>query len=157
MTTDFMITTHSGYLARSIKPSEELKKRRVKEKLEIERRYWFKRGIDWKVVTEHELPRTKIRNIEWICSGNDFAKLIQDKKVEQECRELFLEMYCGGKSTVAAIAMHVEHMLGLEKGVGIALFKLLIRDGLIAVDLNKQINLTEPRREECNGTEYFCK
>ena len=48
-------------------------------------------------------------------------------------------------------------MHGLEKGAGIALFKLLIRDGLIAVDLNKQINLTEPRREECNGTEYFCK
>ena len=55
------------------------------------------------------------------------------------------------------IVMHVENMHGLEKGVGIALFKLLIRDGLIAVDLNKQINLTEPRCEEYNGTEYFCK
>lgn len=157
MTTDFLITTYNGYLARSIKPSEALKKRRVKEKLEIERRYWLKRGIDWKVVTENELPRTRIRNIEWIYSGNDFSELIHNKKVEQECKELFMEMYYGGKSAVAAIAIHVENIHGLEKGVGIALFKLLIRDGLIAVDLNKQINLTEPRNEEYNGTEYFCK
>jgi len=27
----------------------------VLEKLEIERRYWFKQGIDWKIITENEL------------------------------------------------------------------------------------------------------
>lgn len=157
MTTDFLITTHSGYFARSIKPSEELKKRRVKEKLEIERRYWFKRGIDWKVVTENELPRTKIRNIEWLCSGSDFNRLLYNKELEQECKVLFMEMYCSGNYAVAVIAMHVENIYSFEKGAGIALFKLLVQDGLIAVDLNKKINLAESKHEGCNGTKYFCK
>ena len=94
-------------------------------------------------MTEHELPRTKIRNIEWIYSGNDFN--LQKYSVPLHSSRLgSVRLICLFKST----AISPENMHGLEKGVGIALFKLLIRDGLIAVDLNKQINLTEPRRAQ---------
>jgi len=55
LTCDFMITTLKGQKARTIKMSSELTNKRVLEKLEIERRYWFKQGIDWKIITENEL------------------------------------------------------------------------------------------------------
>ena len=45
MTSDFMITVNGGLTARAVKPTSELAKRRVREKLEIERRYWERRGI----------------------------------------------------------------------------------------------------------------
>jgi len=37
-----------------IKPSKDLKKKRVIEKFEIERAYYETKGIDWGIVTEKE-------------------------------------------------------------------------------------------------------
>lgn len=67
LTCDFMISMKNGGLrARTVKRSSELTNRRTLEKLEIERRYWSRLGIDWKIATEFELPVRKIRNIEWL-------------------------------------------------------------------------------------------
>lgn len=56
LTTDFLITVNGGYVARAIKPKTELQKLRVREKLEIERRYWLKRNVEWRIITEDEIP-----------------------------------------------------------------------------------------------------
>ena len=39
----------------SVKPSGELEKRRVLEKLEIERTYWERRSVEWQLVTEGQV------------------------------------------------------------------------------------------------------
>lgn len=52
-------------LARAIKPSAELAKPRILEKLEIERRYWVEGGIDWRVLTEKEIPIAMTTAIFW--------------------------------------------------------------------------------------------
>lgn len=68
MTTDFFITIYENgqtkEIARTIKPAIKLDEKRVIEKFEIERRYWTAKGIDWGIVTEHEIPRTLINNLE---------------------------------------------------------------------------------------------
>ena len=51
---------NGGYVVRAIKPKTELQKLRVREKLEIERRYWLKRKVAWRIVTEDEIPNTKM-------------------------------------------------------------------------------------------------
>lgn len=60
MTTDFLLDVLVGNTtaqqARSVKPAEQLSKPRTLEKLEIERRYWQVRGVDWGIVTEYEIP-----------------------------------------------------------------------------------------------------
>jgi len=48
LTSDFLITTPSGEMVRSIKKKKDLDNLRVREKLELERRYWAKYGVDWK-------------------------------------------------------------------------------------------------------------
>ena len=63
LTTDFLITVNGGYVVRAIKPKTELQKLRVREKLEIERRYWLKRNVEWRIVTEDEIPNTKMQMI----------------------------------------------------------------------------------------------
>lgn len=47
----------------SVKPSGELEKRRVLEKLEIERTYWERRSVEWQLVTEQELPKVMVDNL----------------------------------------------------------------------------------------------
>ena len=82
-----MISTKSGLKARTIKCSSELSKRRTIEKLEIERRYWQRMGIDWKVVTEHDMSIVKIRNIEWLHP----ASLLLDVPAENILSDIMLD------------------------------------------------------------------
>lgn len=145
MTTDFLITVNGVYIARAIKPKSELQKSRVKEKLEIERRYWLKRDVEWKIITEDEIPCTKVRNIEWLCCGSEFNELVSDGDLAQRCEEIFMEMYVHEKCPVITIIHHIEQSYGLNKGTGIALFKQLVHNKSIELDLNKQINLTEQK------------
>jgi hypothetical protein len=63
MTTDFLVTAGGRDFARSVKPARELEDPRVIEKLAIEQAYWEERNVDWKIVTEDELPQTLVENI----------------------------------------------------------------------------------------------
>jgi hypothetical protein len=70
MTTDFVIDVvrdgHIDQIARAVKPAKELDNVRVIEKLEIERRYWLEKGVDWAIVTEKEILRSLSENISWV-------------------------------------------------------------------------------------------
>lgn len=142
MTSDFLITTENGLVARAIKPTKELKKARVREKLEIERRYWKRRGIEWRLVTENEIPKTKVRNIQWLYSGQNLHDLIPDDELCNRCKETFVELYNRGSYPIMVILTYIEHDFKLKAGSGIAAFKSLVCEKKIALDLNKEINLT---------------
>jgi hypothetical protein len=68
MTTDFVLTCliddEEIDFARTFKPAGELESVRTLEKFEIERLYWDDQGVNWGIVTERELPRTLIQNME---------------------------------------------------------------------------------------------
>lgn len=82
MTTDLVVyyrTQEGGErrIARSVKRSEDIeatlaspqRQRSVKrtiEKLEIERRYWSERGVDWAILTQLDLSETRTRTIEML-------------------------------------------------------------------------------------------
>ncbi len=70
MTTDFVVTVGQSIgiteQARTVKPKEKLSSVRVLEKLEIERRYWQRRGISWGIVTESEISKVFADNVAWI-------------------------------------------------------------------------------------------
>jgi hypothetical protein len=70
LTTDFLVTIKREnkiiVVARSIKPFSQLEDERTVEKLEIEREYWEKKGIEWALVTEKEIPKHYAKNIQWL-------------------------------------------------------------------------------------------
>lgn len=70
LTCDFLITTHNGLVARTIKNSKDLGNSRTLEKLEIERRYWKAYNVEWRIVTENEIPIEKAKHVEWIYTAN---------------------------------------------------------------------------------------
>jgi hypothetical protein len=71
MTTDLLVARqHEGGSiceARAIKYESELKRPRVLEKLEIERRYWKRRNIDWGIIRECDIHQPLIDNIRQHC------------------------------------------------------------------------------------------
>ncbi|MDQ8181888.1 TnsA endonuclease N-terminal domain-containing protein [Pelagicoccus sp. SDUM812005] len=76
MTTDFLLTKSDGSLqARTVKYTNDLKKRRSLEKLELERLYWLDRKIDYKIVTERTINTTLARNVEWILAKKTKSSL----------------------------------------------------------------------------------
>ena len=70
LTTDFLLTRRIvdklSYLAVAVKPSEELRKHRVLEKLEIERLWWESLGVEWKLATELNISSLVAGNLAWI-------------------------------------------------------------------------------------------
>jgi hypothetical protein len=77
MTTDFLVTYGEGgeEVAYQVKPSAELSRRRVAEKLDLERAYWGRRGIAFRLITEREVPVRAAEALDWIRAYRDPADL----------------------------------------------------------------------------------
>jgi len=70
LTTDFLLTRRilgkTSYMAIAVKPSEELRKYRVLEKLEIERLWWESLGVEWTLVTKLNISSVVAGNLAWV-------------------------------------------------------------------------------------------
>ena len=125
MTSDFYLETRQGAVVMSVKPSSELGKPRVREKLEIERRYWVMRGVQWNVMTENEINRTKAHNIEWLAQAKDLTVFGLSETMQKNCCEYFLESYHTACSKLAVLFKEVEMAFGLIAGMGLNIYKHL--------------------------------
>lgn len=145
ITTNFLLTMkdpkgRETYIARTIKNTSELKRKITWEKLEIERRYWSQKNIDWKVITEKELPRQLAKNLEWV--RETLFEVEMDKKFLS--MELFRELNQNGDQNVTSILKSFDKQKQLNKGSGLFLFRYLIAKKEIQVDMYKEINLSLP-------------
>jgi len=126
LTCDFMITTERGLKARTIKLSTELRDKRVLEKLEIERRYWEIVGIEWRVVTENEIPLRKVRNIEWLHASNsppdEIVILLSDNNFLYELKEVYNQT----QHSLYLTSQWLENKYALADGIGLQVIRYLI-------------------------------
>ncbi|MCM1561721.1 MAG: TnsA endonuclease N-terminal domain-containing protein [Butyrivibrio sp.] len=148
LTSDFLITTRQGTVARSVKLAKDLDNPRVCEKLEIERQYWKNQGVEWRLVTENEISRVKARNIEWLFSGSPLEEVICEDEKRNQSMEYFLSLYEDMSVRFPDMLMEVEQNFGLREGAGICIFKALVRYRKILLEMEKPINLSEPRERD---------
>ena len=120
MTCDFMITTEHGLKARTIKNTSDLKNNRTLEKLEIERRYWDVLGIDWRIVTEHEIDFQKAKHIEWLYTAAILPKHLADRQY----REAILDRL--ENASIQQTATWFDEEYGCPVGSGLYLIKHLM-------------------------------
>ena len=125
LTSDFYVETKQGAAAIAVKPSSELGKLRVREKLEIERRYWTRRGIDWCIMTENEINRTKANNIEWLAQARDLGVFGLSESMQNTGCEYFMELYYDGQHPLISLFKSVEETIGLIAGMGLNIYKHL--------------------------------
>lgn len=145
LTSDFVITTKEGLCVRTVKEKNQLEERRVIEKLEIERRYWAARNVDWKIVTEEGIDFQKARNLEWLRKGSYLAEMIPAGNSEAEVLEYFLRLYEQTSLAVCEIAALTEMAFALDAGTGILAYQQLISGKKIEVDLSLPMDTVSAR------------
>lgn len=145
MTTDFVVTVGKDGRdvdqARTLKYRDDLCSKRTLEKLEIERRYWEERGVDWKIVTDREIPADLAKNVEWI---HQYRDLDNFTTLPELCvRQIIstLSVLVERRNTILRdITMETDDRLGLEPGTSLALVRYLIATRRWRVDMNRPIN-----------------
>ena len=153
MTTDFLITTPEGLLARTIKETEALSDHRVLEKFAIEQAYWKRHAVDWKIVTEKQIDFEKSSKIQWLYYGQSLEELVPDLRKQDCILAAFLEMYETSGLPLPDAVEIIETCHTLPPGGGMAAFKKLIILGLIHLDLSRRIDPAgmHCRKEHING------
>ncbi|MEI6558405.1 MAG: TnsA endonuclease N-terminal domain-containing protein [Rhodospirillaceae bacterium] len=151
MTTDLVVDVIRGdrlvTLARTIKPSTELAKSRILEKLEIERRYWIEQGIDWGIMTEKEIPMTIVGSILWVHGFGYLDNLSQhysgyyEEKAERIRRELPLRP---GQHTIRQFCEEMDSLLNMDAGEALFLIRHLLATKSIRCDMNQALDDTLP-------------
>ena len=145
MTSDFLITTPDGLCVRSVKETKDLARIRVREKLEIERRYWKERGVDWKIVTEEQIDFQKARNIEWMRKARGYPDMMPEDADTESILAFFQELYEGSSLSIAQIARATEEAFLLEKGAGLLTYQYLIMKKRLRVDLSLPMDIVTAR------------
>ena len=155
MTTDFVITTKQGDVARSVKLLSELEKPRVQEKFAIERLYWERRGVEWRIVTEEEIDFQKARNLEWVYRSWHYPQMLPKGVRSEDVTSLFLELFESTSLPVTEIAGITEDTFGLEAGLGLTTFQyLLLRKKISTVDLSAPLDLVSVRLNAGKGGKF---
>ena len=149
LTTDFLLTVKLNnkhvLLARTFKETQELDDSRVCELFEIERRYWKVRGVDWGIITEKQIPRTFVDNIEWLDSAYNaiFKDLsLQDIYDISEMLKHYLAKMEGRQIRQVCTSLDLD--MNLEVGTSLTLLRRLIAQKQIIVDMNTPIRGTSP-------------
>lgn len=152
------------HVARSVKAASELNKKITLEKLEIERRYWEAKGIEWSIVTNKEINSIRAKNIEWVHStliSTEFCGLNGDDLYDLS-EGLFQRLICD-KYAIRKLLSQYEQEYCLDPGTGILIFKYLIATRRVVIDMDKPINLSNPCKDlifserKIEGGEQFGK
>lgn len=147
LTTNFLLTVDKGnaeieYVARTIKNTTELTRAITAEKLEIERRYWEAKGIEWKIITEKELDRQYVKNIESVRET-----LLQSQWQEQELREmgnkLALILMNSRDYSLKQVLKDFERIVSLEEGTGLFVFRYLVAKKKVRINMFKKLELNK--------------
>lgn len=148
LTTDFLISIYSNgktvEIARTVKPAKELESSRVIEKFEIERRYWIAKGVDWGIVTEHEMPRILADNITVIHSA---YKL--EATPEMDVPNLLLlgrmlkDRLRIGNGSISGITTKLDGEMNLSGGTSLSVLKHLIARKEVLLDMSKKLDFTQ--------------
>jgi hypothetical protein len=144
MTTDFVVTISVDGKdvdqARTVKYAGDLNSQRVLEKLEIERRYWEARNVDWKIVTEQQVSKVLARNVEWVHPYRileEFSTLpetVAAKVIAALTRAVSLK-----NRPLRDITFETDRRLRLEAGTSLSLVRYLIATRLWLVDMRKPL------------------
>lgn len=162
MTTDFYISLRneegSFEHARTVKYAKDLDDRRTIEKLEIERRFWEARGIDWGIVTEHEIPMALAKNVDFLHDGRHLPSSLSAMDISP-IAELLTSMVVELDRPLCEVTTVSDEQLVLSGGtsLGIAYHLLATRqwriDMHVPIDPDQRLNVHGTHLEAIQGEE----
>ncbi|MDT3705055.1 MAG: TnsA endonuclease C-terminal domain-containing protein [Thermincola sp.] len=90
-----------------------------------------------------EISYRKAKNIEWIYSAQDreALQLQAESDTLSIVKDLIRQLFYSYEFSIVEIAQIVEDKFLLGKGIGLLLFKSLVLDKKIYINLNERLNL----------------
>lgn len=148
LTVSFLITridrnNNPYHVARVIKASSELEKKSTIERLELQRRYFEKKNIDFGIVTEKEINKQVARNIAWALTAFDLQDYPQLVSNMQYLKWDMLNLLSNPVVTFNDVFGKLESSYQLEKGLALVLFKHLVATKQIDMELDKKIETSK--------------
>lgn len=146
LTSDFLVDFDDPQrpsLAIQAKYSADLQKPEVIQRLELERRYWEKKGIPWSIVTELEVSKNAFANIQWLYPAQSEDDTSLDDL--EHYQQLFLHAFQrqpGRKLTAIAQGLDVSGQL--ETGEALYWLRLLLARHCFLFDINKPYRELNP-------------
>jgi hypothetical protein len=148
MTTDFLFTVQAGHdlvrIARTYKRKIDLHGRRLFEKLEIERRYWAERHVDWGLVTDADIPEAEWRNVDWIADYWTVEQLgMPIPEIQRVAQCLISAVQRERIITISSLTSECDRMLKLDRGTASRVFRFLIANRVLVADMSSRIRTTK--------------
>ena len=145
MTTDFLIILPGDgrpvEQARAVKLAKELLGQRTQEKLEIERRFWERRQVDWGIVTEREIPQVLAKNMDLLHSHRDLSDRLDISDMQlQDTVTVLTKAVMNGEVPLREATARCDRRLGFEPGVSLAVAYHLLATRQWQIDLNQPLN-----------------
>lgn len=144
MSTDFVLTSQRGltvdFYARQVKYESALSDYRTLEKLEIERRYWLRRDVDYGIVTERDIHMPLIRNVKWVHPRLEIASLFPlTKEIVSEVAHELTEMVLSEDAPLRMLTRACDSRIGLKGGDSLKVIRHLIATRYWQIDMSKGI------------------
>jgi hypothetical protein len=151
MTSDFRLTIkRNGVMneqIRTVKYARELRKHRVREKFQIEKLFWEQHGIpDWAVVTEYDVSRTVVRNIEILRGYIDISDRLDLSLTHLHDAAHFLTAKLADDYWLIDAANECDKQMSFQTGAALTLAYHLIATRLWKVDMNLALSPRQPIR-----------
>ena len=131
--------------ARTLKYKEDLVDRRVLEKFEIERQCYLKRGIDWGIVTEEEIDKAVSKSIADLYAYQNLEEVELFKEIDSEdlddMKLYFIRQCASYEGTLKSLCSRFDRTMGMCSGSGISMFKHLLINKMISINIFDGIDL----------------
>ena len=154
--TTFLLTLKDAngkkqYVARSVKAAAELEKPKVLERFELLRRYFVEKQIDWGIVTQHDINVTRAKNIEWVHSAKNLDDDFSVHDVSRLTR-ILVEWLDSSHKSVRDVTNALDSQFNLDPGSGLLLFRHLIANKQVLVNMDERIDLGKTVNQVVRGT-----
>ena len=150
MTTDLLVDVRVGHSTRqaavAVKPASELDELRTVEKLEIERRYWTARDVPWHIVTELEVLKTRVMNLQWFHEWRwlDSIKQPYPGYWEDRCAAVLAALAEAQHGTVGEFLSRLETARNWTPGDALSAVRHLGATCRIEIDLDQAFDWDGP-------------
>lgn len=144
MTCDFLVTRQRNAVksleAYDCKRTEEAENPRSLEKLEIHRVYFNESDTPHHLVLHSMLPKSKVKNLEWIRSAHVKEGEVEEYPAyfEQHCQRMIVEL---GKATrnqpLSDFCENYDIRSGAMQGTGLRAVRILLSQKALITDLNE--------------------
>ena len=136
-TTDLLLDfdgLESNQIAIQVKYNDELMDKNVIAKLEIERRSCLAKGMQWKLITELDIPHVQQANIDWILGGKD---LHIGESIQMQVYDLWEEIERFPDIKLSKACSDYDKRHGLPLGEALKLARNAFSYRLLAFDIHK--------------------